>query len=248
MRIVRIYLAQLFLLSSFCLAQYEEFNFNDGRSLQARIVEANDKEVVLERVDGLTFTLDVSLFVPEDQTMITDWRYQQLVASGKFIAISGKANTDNLKKLVEEGLVQKQWDTYFTLTLTNTSSLPAEDLVLEYQFITTHDSLARLQGREEPKRADVTSGSLENIDLAPGETKSFTTQKKQLDATYLEEGWTWPGGGAQPVEDFTSPLSCKLFFRGEMIAQLQVKPVAPGREKAKSETPLATGKEADTNE
>ncbi len=229
-------------------AQYEEFNFKDGRSLQARIASADEKEVVLERVDGLTFTLDVSVFVPEDQAMINDWRYQQLIATGQFVSITGTSIADNLKVIPEEGVIQKEWDLYFTLTITNNSTLPAEGLRLEYQFITTHDSLARLQGKETQAKTELTNGNMGGIQLAPGESKTITTTKKKLHSTQLEAGWTWPGGGTQSIEDFTSPLSCKLYFRDELIAQAQIAPCHLNEKQAKDEPAVAPDKKAATAE
>ena len=47
--------------------EYREFRDERGRTVTARVVEAGEEKVTIERRDGRTFTLDISAFSQADQ-------------------------------------------------------------------------------------------------------------------------------------------------------------------------------------
>lgn len=238
MTTLRLLIALCCLLPLTLWSEYEEFNLTDGRSLYARIIEADSENVVLERTDGLTFTLAPSVFTEEDQALIREWRIQAYLQEGEMFKAGGKAHAGKLSVQEEDGLILKNWSCWYSLTVENRTDLDLGEIRLEYEFTVRRGMLARPGKDSTPPKPEPYEGRFTIEELKAGESLAFDTRKIQLKSTELEPGWTWPGGGDDPITDEISPLKARLLFRGETVAQFRVKPAYPSEEKS----PLAKEK------
>ncbi len=224
---LRASLIAFFALLSLARAQEtRSYNLLDGRSINARIIEADDGKVVLERTDKLTFTLEPKSFSPDDQARIREWRIADRLEKGTLFKLGGESVAQEPECQDEEGLSIRFWQAGYVVQVENASTLDLEDVTLTYSFQVQRASIAQPQADAEPQPPETVSRTVQIKDLPGGKPLSFPTPTVRLRSAELEEGWTWPGGGDKPVTDTLSPLTATLTFRDQEVVKVQIKPTA----------------------
>ncbi|MDP0495479.1 MAG: hypothetical protein Q7Q73_04645 [Verrucomicrobiota bacterium JB024] len=226
MPILRASLLILLLLSGLAQAQeqiFHTFNLLDGRSISARIVGANGRDVILERADKLTFTLPVKSFRADDQERIRDWHIGDMVKKGTLVTLTGDSSTDDLKSQHEDGLITYSWWSKYKIKLTNDSPYDLEGLKFRYTYSLTQAKVSQI--KTDPP-APLVSSEEKSLDLPSKQSLSlnYATRVSRIE---LEPGWTWPGGGDQPLADTLSPLEAVVTYKGQEVAKLTITPPAP---------------------
>lgn len=226
MSLLRASLLIIFLLTGLAQAQeavFHTFNLLDGRSISARIVGANGRDVILERADKLTFTLPVKSFRADDQERIRDWHIGDMVKKGTLVNLTGDSSTDDLKSQHEDGLITYSWWSKYKIKLTNDSPYDLEGLTLHYTYSLTQAKVSQI--KTDPP-APLVSSEEKSLDLPTKQTISlnYATRVSRIE---LEPGWTWPGGGDQPLSDRLSPLEAVVTYNGQEVAKLTITPSAP---------------------
>jgi hypothetical protein len=141
--------AVILLFASPVCAEMHVFSLQDGRVLEAEIVDYNGKlgKVTLKRLDGKRVPVKVNIFVEVDQQYIKEWAASNAFLSDSILQV--KCNDQVLKKWkeeekrdirytggeVEEGFVHnviKYEDIVYAFTFKNTASTSIRGLHLEY--------------------------------------------------------------------------------------------------------------------
>jgi hypothetical protein len=224
--VLRASLLILLFLTGLAQAQepcFHTFNLLDGRSISARIVGANGRDVILERADKLTFTLPVKSFRADDQVRIRDWHIGDMVKKGTLVTLAGDSSTDDLKSQHEDGLITYSWWSKYKIKLANDSPYDLEGLEFRYTYSLTQAKVSQV--KTDPP-APLVSSEERSLDLPAKQTISlnYATRVSRVE---LEPGWTWPGGGDQPLSDTLSPLEAVVTYQGKEVARLTLPPPAP---------------------
>lgn len=137
---------------------------NQGRSIRAQLISANDEEVTVKREDGQSFTLKIGTLSEADQKAVRAFasKPQPIGPNDLKLGLSrGKLDTNTEKKtitlidgtIVKDGMtiITEKWG--YNITLDNKSPNPLSGLRAEYRLFATIDSVHSNENKGLKKRA-----------------------------------------------------------------------------------------------
>lgn len=146
----RLLLLGILSLGFTCVAEMHAFELNDGRTLEAEIVDFDGRsgKVTLKRADGKRVPVPANIFVEADQAYIKEWDAAKAFTSDKFLKVSFDEKTLERRKEeiyknltdtdgnVEEYLMKeiKYEDVAFQIELRNMNKSALNGMRMEYRI------------------------------------------------------------------------------------------------------------------
>lgn len=206
----------LLLAPAFAQAEYRDFTDQQGRTINAELINVMGDQVRLKRSDGAAFNVNPSIFCPEDQEFIRMWMLTTLSERDSLFKISAKAAGTNPKSIDgTKGVDVEKWDGYYRVDLENISDTTLENIEVRYCFLAFHMEVAadkRREGKTEPLK-----GSLTIPLLKPRGEFSFDTIKADMMNTSLQSGYVWADGGKDTSKDKLDGIWMRVYYQGHLI-------------------------------
>lgn len=134
------------------LSQAEPFTLTDkqGRSIKADVLSVTGNQVKIKRDDGQTFDLSLSALSDGDQEKLKAWAAKSLPPGALLVEMS-RAKFDTIKTdkdvkittgaTIKDGMAitEEKWG--YTVTVSNRTSRPIENLRAEYRLFATVDNI-----------------------------------------------------------------------------------------------------------
>lgn len=135
-------------------AEIQTLTDNQGRSIQADVISVSGDQVKIKRADGQTFNLSLASLSDDDQKNLKAWAAKEATKSLPADALQvelSRAKFDTVKKdvdvtlttggIVKNGrtLTEEKWG--YSVTITNRTSQPLEQLRAEYILFATVDDI-----------------------------------------------------------------------------------------------------------
>ena len=222
MKLYCIFLLAIGAILSFGESNFRTFSDSQGREISAKLTQVSGDDVFIERLDGLSTKVNISLFSKEDQEFIRDWDRKETLRND---AIKARFITD-----VEDksrwgnnggGIVRKTWKEGYGIELSNESQLDLKNILIEYLVFKFEDAMAA-QKRSEGEVRYLT-GETKVPTLKAGSKARVDTKKFPMLETKLAPGYRWPGGGKETSEDEMRGIWIKVFV-DEILATEVSKP------------------------
>ncbi|MGZ0656161.1 hypothetical protein ACWPKO_09060 [Coraliomargarita sp. W4R53] len=209
------YWTLIFLFFSITASQAAESTFrtfadSTGREMDAKLTQVSGDDVYIERRDGLTTKLDISIFSKEDQAFIRDWARK---ATLKDDAIEARFTTEVDDKTRWEsnggGIMRKSWKQSYGIVLKNESHIDIKNIRIEYLIFKFEDALAAEKRSEGEVRYLL--GETKVASLKRGDEATAHTEKFSMLETKLESGYYWKNGGKETSEDEMRGIWIKVY-------------------------------------
>jgi hypothetical protein len=203
-------------------SNFRTFSDSQGREMNAKLTQVSGEDIYIERLDGLSTKVNISIFSKEDQEFIRDWGRKETLKNDvirvRFITdIEDKSGwEDNLR-----GVLKKTWKESYGIELSNESQLDLENIRIAYLIIKLEDAVAA-QKRSEGEVRYLT-GETKVPSLKARSKARVSTKKFPMMETKLAPGFVWPGGGKKTSEDDMRGIWIKVFV-GEILAAEVSKP------------------------
>ena len=201
---------------------FRTFSDSQGREMSAKLNQVIGNDVYIERSDGLSTRVDISIFSKDDQDFIRDWKRKETLKND---AIEVRFITDVEDKSGWEdkggGIVRKTWKQGYGIELSNESQLDLKNIRIEYLIFKFEDAMAA-QKRSQGKVRTI-NDETKVPSLKAGRKASVSTKKFPMLETKLAPGYRWPDGGKETSEDEMRGIWIKVFV-GEILATETSKP------------------------
>ena len=201
---------------------FRTFSDSQGREMSAKLTQVSGDDIYIERLDGLSTKVNISMFSKEDQEFIRDWDRKETLKNDaikvRFITdIEDKSGwEDNLR-----GVLVKTWKESYGIELSNESQLDLKNIRIEYLIFKYEDAVAA-QKRSEGEVRYLTDETKVPA-LVVRSTVRVSTKKFPMRETKLAPGFIWPGGGKRTSKDEMRGIWIKVFV-GEILAAEVSKP------------------------
>ena len=203
-------------------SNFRTFSDSQGREMNAKLTQVSGEDIYIERLDGLSTKVNISIFSKEDQEFIRDWGRKETLKNDairvRFITdIEDKSGwEDNLR-----GVLKKTWKESYGIELSNESQLDLENIRIAYLIIKFEDAVAAQKRTEGEVR--YLTGETKVPALKARSKARVSTKKFPMMETKLAPGFVWPGGGKKTSEDDMRGIWIKVFV-GEILAAEVSKP------------------------
>ena len=161
-------------------AEMHDFSLQDGRILEAEIVDYNAKlvQVELKRTDGKRVKVQPSIFVENDQEYIQEWASLDGFRNKSFFKVECKKNT--VEKWKEDGNIHevRHERLEYEVSLENRSAVPIKNLKVEYCIYYEQEKSLPGQKKTTAKLSKV--GKLDIDKLATKEKRTLATESVVL--------------------------------------------------------------------
>ena len=189
--------------------------------MEAKITRVSGKDIYIERSDGLSTKVDISVFSEEDQKYVKEWAYDSLLKSGIFtVRFSSKQGSSN--KYARGGIEYKEYDMHYNVVIFNEDyDNTFRDIKVEYLIVKFQDALAAKKKSQ---------GALERIKgtaycslIEAREEIRINTEKFQMLETELLPGYVWTNSGKRDSKDVVRGIWVKIYV-GDKLAHELSKP------------------------
>lgn len=202
---------------------FRTFKDSQGREMIAKVTRVSGDEVYIERRDGLSTRVPISLFSTEDQEFIRDWESKNYLKSGIIeIRFSEDESDDSTRS--SGGIRSTTYDAGYEVILKNAGDRDVSDIKVEYLIFKFTDRVAakkRSDGKFERQKGDLELATLKSRSESRLPTKRFSMLE-----TELESGYVWAGGEAGKSPDSKDKLEgiwVKVYV-GDMLIIEQARP------------------------
>ncbi|EIQ01772.1 hypothetical protein OpiT1DRAFT_00347 [Opitutaceae bacterium TAV1] len=110
------------------------FTDTQGRSMEAELLDADDKEAKVRRTDGRTFTLPLNTLSKTDRDYIADWLDAQIMAAAGRLRINVSKFKDTTEKTKGTAINYKEEEAGYVISLFNESMVNLTGLEIEYRI------------------------------------------------------------------------------------------------------------------
>lgn len=208
------------LAAGFCqAAEFRTFTDAQGREMDAKITRVSGEDVYIERRDGLSTRVAISIFSQEDQDYIRKWEELNFLKSGvikvRFSEEESDSNTSS-----GGGIKETRYEAGYEIIIENTSTRDLKDIHIEYLMLKFGDRVAakkRSEGKFERQK-----GKLKLPSLAQREEARLATETFRMLETELEPGWVWAGGEggkARESKDKLEGIWVKIYSGDTLILE-----------------------------
>ena len=186
--------------------------------MEAKITRVSGEDIYIERSDGLSTKVDISIFSESDQEYIKQWTYDSLLESGIF-DVRFSSNQSNRNKYTEGGIEYKEYNMYYDIVITNNNyDNDFEDIKVEYLIVKFKDALAA------KKKSHGTiqrfKGSASHHLIKAREEISVATEKFSMLETELVPGYVWTNGGKKDSKDDIRGIWVKIYVGDKLVHEL----------------------------
>ena len=141
------YLLTHLVLNAFS-SDFHTFTDVKGRQMQAKITRVSGEDIYIERKDGMTARVDLSVFSEADQAYIKEWAHNALLESDIFdVRFSRERSGQNEYR--KGGVICNEYNMHYDVVITNQDyDNDFEDIKVEYLILKFEDQLAADKRRD----------------------------------------------------------------------------------------------------
>jgi len=211
-------MAGLALLIPLLLAgdELREFTDNQGRTIQASLERIDGTTVEIRMENGRTYRVPREKFSKEDQEFFARWETVQALKDERSFEIQARRRDENESETRGGGLIRKDRDGYYTITVENRTGADLEDLEIRYVIRLERTAIGAVKERQEE---DWESGKIKDFSIANREEKTEETTRIHLETTDLEPGWRWVNAAPPKSEDKLDGIYVAILLDGSMIRE-----------------------------
>ena len=141
-------------------SNFRTFYDSQGREMNAKLTQVSGEDIYIERIDGLSTKVNISIFSKEDQEFIRDWDRKETIKNdaikARFITeVEDKSRWDNNGS----GIMRKTWKEGYGIELRNESQLDLKNIRIEYLIFKFEDIMAAQKRSEGEVRRSATRQS-----------------------------------------------------------------------------------------
>jgi hypothetical protein len=206
----------LFSLLPFTRMQAEPVELVDtqGRSIQATILSADAQVVSVQMANGMTYRIPYETLSPKSLKTVQKWKALTISEHREPFEISLKKFKQNETKSSTVGQIEKNFDSGYTVTVTNNTAMPTPKLRVEYLIVKEHEAMARSSDYDEVEQK---KGTAEIKPLQFRQEAEFNTVTFPIREHRLKGGYRWVGGGDKTAIDDLGGIWIRMYFGDELV-------------------------------
>ena len=216
----RILLPHLFVclvLSAFS-SEFRTFTDTKGRQMEAKITRVSGEDIYIERSDGLTSRVNISIFSEADQKYINEWAYNALLESDIFDVRFGSKRSDK-NEYTKGGIIYDEYNMHYDVVITNQNyDNDFKDVTVEYLILKFEDRLGADKRREGTLQR--IKGSARQDLIKAREEVRVSTEKFPMLETQLAQGYVWRGGGQRDSQDVAKGIWVRIYVGDKLVHEL----------------------------
>lgn len=197
-------------------ADFRAFTSSDGgKTIEAKIISANENEVTIEMKNGQVVTSAISRFSESDRKFIANWRESAPVGTAKmnFNCNPERVMLERNGKDTNSHKIDEEWWVY-ELPLENRSNAPAIDVEVRYRIYVKSE---HEEGKNQ-KEYYFGHGILPVAKIPPGERLKLRTIKVPIYKSSLKSGYEHKDGRRNRNADELVGIWVKVFTKdGEFL-------------------------------
>lgn len=188
-------ISSLLALPLFAEEQYRVFQNEEGKSLNAQVLEVTKTNVTLKLKNGRIIKTSPKFFSGEDRLYFKNWHLIKQASEGSLFEVDSNRKMEKKarEKAGTSGAVQlTTYEGYYKLKIENKTNQPIEGLRMEYRLYSSQENMAKKD------RHDINTqqaAGTEFLNILPYETYETETNKITLVESKLDSGYRWKGGG-----------------------------------------------------
>ncbi|MFW5873826.1 MAG: hypothetical protein ACOCVJ_00310 [Verrucomicrobiota bacterium] len=195
---------------------YRTFKSADGREMEAKIIHVNQDEVRIERkADQRNFTVPIRTFSEDDRSYIRNWDQMQRLSRDDALGIRISRSRTGKEKQESLAIKEENWKSGYAIAVSNETFGDFDDLELHYRIFKFDEKrAASSRGEGEMERK---SGKFEIPKLRRDETVEHETEKFEMSASALKEGWYYTNGGRKKDKDELDGCWVRVYKDGKIV-------------------------------
>ena len=185
----------LLVLPLFAQEKYRVFQNEEGKSLNAQVLEVTKTNVTLKLKNGRIIKTSPKFFSGEDRLYFKNWHLIKQAADGLLFEIDSNRKMEKKareKAGTSDAIQLTTYEGYYKLKIENKTNQPIEGLRMEYRLYSSQENMAKKD------RHDISTqqaAGTEFFNILPYETYETETNKITLIESKLDSGYRWKGGG-----------------------------------------------------
>ncbi len=177
---------------SFLRAELRTFTDHEGRTMQAEIISATDRDVKIRRDDGRVFEVPVMTFTLDDRKYIEKWLKEK---KSEATPLRIRVEVSQTKKTVgrDQSLssTSRQVEAGYRILIKNEASEALDGMRIEYRVFKFDDQV----GLSDSKRPlNKIAGKIDKVSVPRFGQNEFTTKTVMLTIHQLKPEWRYVGG------------------------------------------------------
>lgn len=193
-----------------------EFTDNQGRSIRASLERVDATTVEIRMENGRMFRVPREKFSKEDQEFFDRYVSVQALKDERSFEIQARRRDENESESQGGGLVRKDRDGFYTITIENRTGTELEDLEIRYVIRVERTSVASTKDR---KIKEWESGSIKKFSIGNREEKTEETIRIHLQETDLMPGWYWANAAPPKSEDKLDGIYVAILYDGSLVRE-----------------------------
>lgn len=208
------------LLGSLQASDFRVFKDTQGREMEAMLTRVSGEDVYIERRDGLSTKVALSIFSKADKDYIQEWERKEILRNGAFKVRFSKETTQK-NESSNGGIFSERYKAGYNIHITNTTQKSFDDIQVEYKIYKYKDALNTHKRREGDMVHDKGEVSLNQI-YADSESVVQTKLFPMLE-TKLEPGYRWEEGGKETSKDRLEGVWIRVYV-GDLMVHEESRP------------------------
>jgi len=193
---------------------FRTFKDQQGRQMEAKLTRVSGEDVYIERRDGLSTKVSISLFGSEDQAYIRDWSLKKKLADDGLNVRFTEEESDE-KEVNEGGITKESYEAHYEIVLKNELYQDIQNLRIEYLMLKFEDGVgAKKRNEGEIKRI---KNRIEHPRLKAGDEVRLPTKAFPMLNTQLDPNYYWKGGGKKSSEDELRGIWVKIYVDDQLV-------------------------------
>jgi hypothetical protein len=187
------------------------FTNQDGRTIKAKVLSVVDDTVNLQRDDGQSFNVKISIFSKDDLAYIGQWVAKQAVAQGGAFEVTASSQISPSTSIsnATTGQTMTQWKAGYSLTLKNLTTMNWANLKVRYVIF----KLQVLPGEPKPDniRTQRLNGEFAVDSVDALDDKTFPTDKIPMQSCTLMPNFYYANGADAHVTDALEGVWIRIY-------------------------------------
>ncbi len=186
--------------------------------MEAKLTNVSGEDIHIERKDGMTAKVHLSIFTEADQAYINEWA-QNALLEGDLFDVRFSRERSGQNEYRKGGVIYDEYNMNYDVVITNQDyDNDFKDIKVEYLILKFEDALAA------DKRSEGTihriKGSVSHPLIKAREEVRISTEKFLMLETQLAQGYVWKSGGQRDSEDIAKGIWVKIYVGDKLVHEL----------------------------
>ncbi len=196
--------------------ELRKFTDNQGRTIEASVVGVDSAMVEIRMANGRLFRVPREKFSEKDQEYFDKWESLQALKNERTFEISARRRDENESESRGSGIIRKNRDGFYEITVENRTGSDIEGLELRYLIRIERTGAGQMNDRRQDAWE---SGKIEDFSIFDRQEKSEETKRIGLVETDLMPGWRWVTAAPPKSEDKLKGIYVAVMLDGSLIRE-----------------------------